>query len=197
MTGERVIRPYPRGTPAACREYDPRAPAVARRVAGLIRRRLPWVPVEHVGSTAVPGCAGKGVVDLLALYRDADELAAIKRVLEELGLHRQRSDTPFPEDRPMRLGALDYDGATFLLHVHVVPADSPEVAELRGFRDRLRADPALVAAYVARKRAIIGAGLVEGGAYARAKGAFIRAVLERPRRPSAPWRAAGEPPDPS
>ena len=183
MTVERVIGLYPRGVPAACREYDPRAPAVAERVVSLIQRRLPRVPVEHIGSTAVPGCAGKGVVDLLALYRDADVLAAIKWALDDLGFQRQRSRTPFPEDRPMRLGALDLDGASFLLHVHVVPGDSAEVAELRAFRDRLRADPELVAAYIARKREILAAGVSDGGAYARAKGAFIRATLERKRLP--------------
>jgi len=152
MPSECPIGPYPRLSPAGYREYDPRAPEVARRVAEIIRRRLPDVTVEHVGSTAVPGCAGKGVVDLLAPYRDADELAAIKQVLDDLGWQRQRSQGAFPEDRPMRLGTLEHDGATFLLHLHVVPAASPEVAALRRFRDHLRADPQLVAAYVARKR---------------------------------------------
>ena len=77
----------------------------------------------------------------------------------------------------MRLGTLEHDGAIFPLHIHVVPAGSPEVAEMRGFRDRLRADPRLVAAYVARKREIIGAGITEGHAYARAKGSFVVEVL--------------------
>lgn len=179
MPPERAIGPYPHPSPAACREYDPRAPEVARRVAELIGRRLPDVAVEHVGSTAVPGCAGKGVVDLLVPYRDADELAAIKQVLDDLGWQRQRSSTAFPEERPMRLGTLEHDGATFLLHAHVIPADSPEIAELRRFRDRLRADPRLVAAYVARKREIIGAGITDGHAYARAKGTFVVGTLGR------------------
>jgi GrpB-like predicted nucleotidyltransferase (UPF0157 family) len=79
----------------------------------------------------------------------------------------------------MRLGTLEHDGATFLLHLHVVPAASAEVAELRRFRDRLHADPQSVAAYVARKREIIGAGINEGHAYARAKGAFVVEALAR------------------
>jgi GrpB-like predicted nucleotidyltransferase (UPF0157 family) len=183
MTVERVIGPYPVGVSAACREYDPRAPEVARRVGALIRQRRTRVLVEHVGSTAVPGCAGKGVVDLLLPYRGGGELAAIGHVLDDLGFQRQRSPTPFPEDRPMRLGALDHDGATFLLHVHVVPADAPEVVALRAFRDRLRVDVALVASYVARKRAIIGAGVVDGRAYSLAKGAFIQAIVGRDEQP--------------
>ena len=58
--------------PAACLPYDPRAPEVARRVTEIIHRQLPHVLVEHVGSTAVPGCAGKGVIDLLIPYREGE-----------------------------------------------------------------------------------------------------------------------------
>jgi GrpB-like predicted nucleotidyltransferase (UPF0157 family) len=51
----------------------------------------------------------------------------------------------------MRTGSVVYDGTTFLLYVHVIAASSPEAQELRRFRDRLRADPDLVASYVAAK----------------------------------------------
>jgi GrpB-like predicted nucleotidyltransferase (UPF0157 family) len=172
------IGPYPRpGPPATCEDYDPRAAEVARRVIALVRAHLPEVSVEHIGSTSVPGCAGKGYVDLMAVYHDADELAAIKAALENLGFQRQRSRDPWPEDRPMRIGTLVHDGTTFLLHFHVISADSPEVAWQRAFREGLRADPALVAAYVARKRAVIAAGVIDGVDYSIAKGDFIEGVL--------------------
>jgi hypothetical protein len=45
------------GTPAACLPYNARAPEVARTLKEMIQVRLPDVAVEHVGSTAVPGCA--------------------------------------------------------------------------------------------------------------------------------------------
>ena len=56
--------------PAACLPYNPRAQEVARKVARMIDHQLPDITVDHVGSTAVPGCAGKGVIDLRAFrYR--------------------------------------------------------------------------------------------------------------------------------
>lgn len=173
---------YPHLTPVACRDYDPRAPLVAERVMALVREQLPTASIEHIGSTAVPGCAGKGVVDLMIVYRDADELAAAKDALAALGFGRQRGRNPWPEDRPMRIGTLHHDSDTFLLHVHVIPASSPQVAEQRAFRDRLRADPALVAAYVARKRAILAGGTTDGLDYSLAKGDFIEAVLAEEKR---------------
>ena len=76
----------------------------------------------------------------------------------------------------MRIGAIDHEGETFLLHVHVVPEGTQKSAELLDFRDRLRADPALVAEYVAAKRAILDAGVRDGDDYAEKKGEFIAAL---------------------
>ena len=76
----------------------------------------------------------------------------------------------------MRTGAIDHEGETFLLHVHVVPESTHEMAELLDFRDRLRADATLVADYVATKRAILDAGVRDGVDYAERKGAFIAAL---------------------
>jgi len=49
---------------AVCRDYDPRTPEVAQLVRELIVSQQPTVSVEHIGSTAVEGCAGKGIIDL-------------------------------------------------------------------------------------------------------------------------------------
>jgi len=136
--------------PAECREWDPSAPAVAQRLTDLIMAQAPTVVVEHFGSTAVPGCAGKGVIDLLVLY-PAGQLEVAKDALQTLGFQHQGGRDPFPEDRPMRVGAIQRVGEIYRIHVHVVSSDSPEAAELLGFRDRLRASPDLIAAYIANK----------------------------------------------
>lgn len=178
----RVIEPY-EPQPVACHPWNRRAPAVAARVAALIEGELSDARVEHIGSTAVPGCSGKGVVDLLLLYPPG-RLAAARDALAALGFQPQPGPDPWPEERPMRVGAVRHDGVLFRLHVHVVGAGSPEAEWDFGFRDRLRADPALVAAYVARKREIIAAGITDGNEYAEAKGELIeRAMGPALRRP--------------
>ncbi|MDF2760502.1 MAG: hypothetical protein K0S99_3137 [Thermomicrobiales bacterium] len=124
----------------------------------------------------MPGCAGKGTLDLAITYRDESHLDAINDVLFALGFGRQRNRDPFPETRPMRIGAIDDQGETYLLHVHVVPDGTHHLGELVDFRDRLRADPALVAEYVAAKRAVLDAGVRDGDDYAVKKGEFIIAL---------------------
>ena len=86
--------------PAAFRDYDPRAADVARLVAALVYEHLPWVRVEHVGSTSVPGCAGNGNIDLMIAVADG-ELDKVKEVLDRLGFQGRIGRDPFPETRPM------------------------------------------------------------------------------------------------
>jgi GrpB-like predicted nucleotidyltransferase (UPF0157 family) len=172
---ERVIGPY-ENRPAACHGHDPRSTEVASKVAALIEPQLPSVVVEHIGSTSVPGCAGKGIVDLMLVYPEG-QLEPAKQVLDALGFQRQTTRDPFPEDRPMRTGSLVHDGTIYLLHVHVIAVSSPEAEVLRSFRDRLRADPGLMASYVAAKKAILAQGITDSLDYATRKGTFVTEAL--------------------
>jgi GrpB-like predicted nucleotidyltransferase (UPF0157 family) len=139
----------------------------------ILSTALPGIEIEHVGSTAVPGCDGKGIIDLLVLYPEGG-LARAKKVLVDLGFGPQMTGNPFPEDRPMRTGSVLYRGTRYRLHAHVVRDGAAEAEALVDFRDRLRGDRRLLAEYVARKRAIIGAGILRTGDYSNAKGDFIR-----------------------
>jgi GrpB-like predicted nucleotidyltransferase (UPF0157 family) len=177
----RIIGSYEREE-VVCRAHDVRAVDVARRVGEAVREHLPEVEVEHVGSTSVPGCAGKEVVDLMIPVMP-EQLEPVNALLDALGFQRQVASPghePWPESRPMRVGSLEHEGTRFKLHVHVIPADWPEVESQRRFRERLSADAALRDAYVARKREILSEGITNGGDYSLAKDAFIRGVLKDP-----------------
>lgn len=164
-------------TPASCLAFDARAADVASAVAHLISGMCPSVSVEHVGSTSIPGCDGKGVVDLMAVYPDG-MLVETRSAIDALGFQKQTFGEPFPEERPMRVGSMRIRGARFRIHVHVLAASSWEVEALRHFRDRLRSDASLTRAYVRRKRELIESGVKESPDYARAKGGFITSVLK-------------------
>ena len=111
--------------PPAYIEYDPLAPDVAARVGALIEAAAPWARVEHIGSTAIPGCAGKGIVDLVALY-PRGKLEATRAAIDDLEFQPQRTGHEFPDERPMRVGAIDFAESVYRLHVHIVAADSDE-----------------------------------------------------------------------
>lgn len=166
-----MILPY-RNSDAECHEWNSKMLDVAGRLAREINAQAPSLTIEHFGSTAVPGCAGKGVIDLLVLY-PAGQLEVAKSALDSLGFQRQSGRDPFPEDRPMRVGAIEHDGRLFRIHAHVVCEASVEASELVAFRDRLRANPELVEEYVAEKRKILAAGVTDSLDYCIEKGKFI------------------------
>jgi dephospho-CoA kinase len=180
------IGPYVR-VPVQVHQPDPRASEAARRLIALIATRWPDTPAEHVGSSAVPGLAGKNTIDLL-LAADPAHIPAITQALLELGFQPQ-IPAAFPATRPMLWGSYRHGPADYRVHVHIVPAASPEVAAMRGFRDALRTDAVLRRRYAALKRAIVAGGPVDPVAFTKAKHDWIVAALgqlgladDRPRR---------------
>jgi GrpB-like predicted nucleotidyltransferase (UPF0157 family) len=169
-----VVGPYDE-PPVACRDFDPRAAEIARHVTGLISRHLPSLRAEHVGSTAVPGCGGRGIVDLLIACPEAD-IENVNLLLGRLGFQQGR-EALFPPHPPAHRGTWIHNGEAFLLHVHVLPATAPEVASIRFLRSCLRADTELTRAYVQHKRGIVSSGVTQQGEYCRQKAAFLKMVL--------------------
>jgi GrpB-like predicted nucleotidyltransferase (UPF0157 family) len=169
------ILPYHQHT-ASYHDWDARAPHVAVLLIRAIEAGNPDVTVEHIGSTSVPGCGGKGIIDLMLMYPPGG-LEPARGVLARSGFQHQVSRDPFPEDRPMRVGALLYDGTEFRAHVHVIAADSHEIAEFRAFREVLQHNPDVMDAYMVRKREILAAGIVDPTDYTTTKGPFCQEVL--------------------
>jgi GrpB-like predicted nucleotidyltransferase (UPF0157 family) len=168
------IGPY-RRLPVKVHQADPDAPEVARRLIALIATHWPATPAEHIGSTAVPGLAGKNTIDLLLAANPA-HIPDIGQALLELGF-RPQIPAAFPPTRPMLRGAYRHGATEYQVHVHVVPANSPEVAAMRGFRDALCADPVLRRRYAALKRAIVAGGPADPVAFTKAKHDWIATTL--------------------
>jgi 5-(carboxyamino)imidazole ribonucleotide synthase len=157
--------------------WDPRAAEVAAEVVRLVTARRPDLAVEHIGSTAVPGLPGKGVVDL-GIATDPPDVPRIAALLRELGFGPQPGPDPWPPTRPMLVGSMERGGTSFRIHVHVLP-EPLELQRQTAFRDALRADPELVRSYAALKEGIVRGGLVEGHQYTYQKQAWIAEVHRR------------------
>ena len=168
-----VIEPY-RESPVACRDFDPRAADIARQLCGLISRHLPSIRAEHVGSTSVPGCGGRGIIDLLVSGSEGD-LETIGQLLAHLGF-QQGDEALFPPHPPAYRGTWMHNGEPYLVHAHVLPAGANEIDSMRFFRSCLRSDAELMKAYVKQKKAILAGG-ANATEYARQKGEFLNMVL--------------------
>lgn len=139
--------------------------------------------VEHIGSTAVPGCWGKGIIDLLVTYEPGC-LRSAKDTLDQMGFQRQGGADAFPESRPMRVGSIEYLGRAYRIHAHVIEAGHSEAHDLLKFRNLLRSDAELLRCYEAEKRAILALGTTKSTEYSNAKGEFIQRVLRADSNPT-------------
>jgi GrpB-like predicted nucleotidyltransferase (UPF0157 family) len=157
-------------------EYDPAWPEKfreQREVLGPLIGRWLHDPVEHVGSTAVPGLAAKPIIDIAAPVVSLREARAALSVLERGGW----CFWPDDPNRWWRLWLLRPRPQARTHHLYLIEHDDPHLLELRAFRDRLRADSALRSQYAELKVILAQKYRGDRDAYTAAKSEFVRGVL--------------------
>src|SRR6266576_4401262 len=148
-------------------DYDPAWPACYVAERERLAPLLPGVAIAHIGSTAVPGLAGKPVIDMIALVDDLDAHVAV--LVQRAGY---RLPTRFNANLVHRR-FLCYPGTSCRTHhLHLVDMRE-DMSKCVRFRESLRADPKLAADYVALKRTLAARFREDRMGYTEAKGEFI------------------------
>ena len=155
-------------------DYDPRYREVFARVAGQVRAVLPDVGLDHVGSTAVPGLGGRGVLDLVVVA-PVSENDRVLAALHALGW----ADAPFAWIKPMLTATVRYAGAAFPVLAYVLPPAHELRRGLLAAREKLRADPDEAARYAEVKQAALAAGQSTPWAYQQAKTPYLQELAGR------------------
>jgi GrpB-like predicted nucleotidyltransferase (UPF0157 family) len=133
------------------------------------------VAMHHIGSTAIPGCDAKPIIDMLAVVTNLDDLDARTRHLEGLG-YEAMGEFGIPGRRYFRKGSAFEDRTH---QIHAFADDSPEIVRHLAFRDYLRDNPEVVREYVALKRRLAAEHPTDVEAYTDGKSAFIALIEER------------------
>ncbi len=136
--------------------------------------------IQHVGSTAVPGLISKPVIDIaVAVESDVDA----EHCIAPLGARGYEYRGTHGDDPRRRYFVRDINGLRcFQLHLYILPAAAWE--EKLAFRDALRRDAALAAAYAAEKARVAALVAWDKARYSEEKGPFIRRVLDQLARAS-------------
>ena len=162
--------------PIQIEPYDPAWAASFDTERNLLAEVLkPWLvgPIEHVGSTAVPGLVAKPIIDIMASVESLEaSLPAIDR-LAEVGY----CYAPYRRDIMHWLCKPSPEFRTH--HLHLVPFPSALWSDRVAFRDRLRADDALSTEYAILKRNLAEMYRNDRESYTEAKRPFIERVLGR------------------
>jgi GrpB-like predicted nucleotidyltransferase (UPF0157 family) len=159
--------------------YDPQWPLAFARERDRLEAGLDkWLaaPVEHIGSTAVPGLPAKPIIDMLALTQDRDSFQDALPAARELGwVH-----APEPADEEDLEWSLCFPDIAYRSHhLHVLEHASPRWPLLLAFRDHLRRNPDLAADYGQIKLGLARHDNQDRVRYRAGKAPFIRHVLRQ------------------
>jgi GrpB-like predicted nucleotidyltransferase (UPF0157 family) len=154
-------------------DYDPAWPAAFESLRAAIWPAVHDIAtaIEHVGSTAVPGLAGKPVVDLDIVVSTASAAATAIRRLGALG-YVHRGDLGVPGREAFRAPA---SGPRH--HLYLCLASSHALANHLAVRDHLRAHPHLAAEYGALKKQLAVRFAHDSGGYTAGKTDLLIGVL--------------------
>lgn len=166
-----VFKPYSNIFPELFRKEKER---IASRVTKAIA-------IEHVGSTAVPGLGGKGIIDIaIAVPKDAMD-STIKE-LQSLG-YEFRPSFSTPDRAYFVIFLPDPEEETRRYHVHLTFPESNEWEELIGFRDYLREHPEEALEYAELKRKAALEANHEGEKYRKIKEPMFKRAHQKKRHP--------------
>jgi GrpB-like predicted nucleotidyltransferase (UPF0157 family) len=164
-------------------DYEPRWTLDFMHERDALQRVLqPWLagPIEHIGSTAVPGLRAKPVIDIMAAVSGLEESKAAVDAVQNL-------DYQYAPYRPDVMHWFCKPRFSFRTHhLHLVPFGSELWVARLAFRDRLRDDREVAAEYSRLKHSLAATFEHDREAYTEGKSGFVARVVSEVLRTKKP-----------
>lgn len=133
-------------------KYDPSWPQAFESEKRRLQAALPGedvIGVEHIGSTSIPNLSSKNILDIAVAMRAPLSIDRQAQALAGLG-YQAYGESPIDPSFSW-FWRIEGDGASSFV-AHICPADSQRFADVKNFRDFLRAFPEEQQRYVDLKR---------------------------------------------
>ncbi|RCV90122.1 GrpB family protein [Billgrantia montanilacus] len=163
--------------PVHLMDYDPVWPARFDAERTRLLERFPddLLDVQHIGSTAISGMPAKPIIDVMA---GVASMAMADALFDPLLDYGYVTSQEFNASLTDRRWFMRHANGQRTHHLHVVVHDGDLWNKRLAFRDTLRSDAALSARYAALKRELASCHREDREAYTRAKGDFVRSIVE-------------------
>lgn len=162
-------------------DYNNNAPKIFKEIKQYLLDTIPYkIEIEHIGSTAVPGLGGKGIIDILIITK-RKYMQKIKELLVSLGFKFNPEINTNPE-KLFISGPYRYKEKELHIHIHITFKGSNEHIDKLTFRDYLRKNPEEPKNYYELKKKWSKEARQDRSKYTELKSSYINEVLEKARR---------------
>lgn len=138
--------------------------------------------IEHIGSTAITGLGGKGIIDIV-IGVSKSKIAESKKDLKEAG-YDFREKASYSEKLFFRRD-YSYKNGKRRIHIHLVEFGCVDWKEMIGFRNYLLKHPEVIDMYVEIKKEAVKKAQGEGEVYRKHKERFIKSITKKALKESA------------
>lgn len=161
--------------------YDSQAPEIFEEIKQFISKLIPHkIEVEHIGSTAVSGLGGKGIIDVLIITKP-ERMQKTVELLESKGYKHNPSADVIPE-RLFVSGPYKYKEKELHIHLHITFFGSKEHKDKILFRDYLRQHTKETETYFRLKKQWSREAGSDAAKYTELKSSYINMILNKAKK---------------
>jgi len=147
-------------------------------VQELVKKINKNVPINHVGSTAIPNMYGKNIIDVLIGAKDDNEFQELKTIIVDAGYFAGNT-----KDKIYQFfSSTGKETSSGDVHIHLVILNTERYREFIVLREYLLNNKNEALAYSNHKKELIKKNITNRGEYRKVKSEYVTKLLERAKK---------------
>ena len=133
------------------------------------------IPIDHVGSTAIPNMVGKNIIDILIGAKDTNEFQHIEKIIQEEGFFPNAKK----EDIYQFFASKTTETSSGDIHIHLAIIHTERYQEFLILKQYLLSNKQEAKAYSNHKKELIQKGITVRKQYKQEKSEYVTKLIER------------------
>ena len=152
---------------------------IYKSIEKILREKLPsYVPIDHVGSTAIKNMYGKNIIDVLVGAKNEDEMEAFTTIIKELGFYPGSHSTGFVY---RFFASSKQETKSGDVHIHLVNIETDRYKDFLTLRNYLLENKEEVKAYSKLKKEIVKDDNTKREDYKKIKAKYVENLIIKAR----------------
>ncbi len=155
-------------------QYSQKFPKIFDKEKKKIVKTIGNKDVQHIGSTAVPGLGGKGIIDIMIGIKDWKEVKDVIKNLKKIGFKHVH-----PEERGRIFLSEHREPYPDNVHLHIVKIGSKQYKDLLFFRNYLKKHKKEIKCFFELKLKWLEMAKGDRDKYGKLKAKYVKEILKK------------------